>query len=105
VHRNGDLTEADGANHPRRLTGNLQRPLPSPARSTQIGARYIVSDKTANIVIGVVTAIWAGNVIVGMFGVAGYQPSEGINAIFTGIVGGAFALRARNRNGDGGDNK
>lgn len=66
--------------------------------------RYIVSDRTANIVIGVVTTIWAGNVIVGMLALNGYAPSEGINAIFTAIVGGAFALRARNRsNGDGGE--
>lgn len=64
----------------------------------------MVSDRTANIVIGVVTAIWAGNVLVGMIPATGYQPSEGINAIFTAIVGGAFALRARNRgNGDGGE--
>lgn len=62
-----------------------------------------MNDRTANIVIVVVTAIWAGNVIVGMVSVNGYQPSEGINAIFTAIVGGAFALRARNKsNGDGG---
>jgi len=63
-----------------------------------------VSDRTANIVIGVVTTIWAANVIVGMFGISGYQPTEGINAIFTAIVGGAFALRARSKgNGDGGE--
>lgn len=61
-----------------------------------------MTDRTANIVIGVVTTIWAGNVVAGMFALNGYQPSEGINAIFTAIVGGAFALRARNRNGDGG---
>lgn len=62
-----------------------------------------MNDKTANIVIGVVTAIWAGNVIAGMFQLNGYQPSEGINAIFTAIVGGAFAIRAR-RQGNGNTN-
>lgn len=63
-----------------------------------------MSDRTANIVIGVVTGIWAVNVLAGMVAFNGYQPSGGINAIFTTIVGGAFALRARNRgNGDGGE--
>lgn len=62
-----------------------------------------MTDRTANVVIGVVTTIWAGNVVAGMFAWNGYQPSEGINAIFTAIVGGAFALRARNRNSDGGE--
>lgn len=61
-----------------------------------------MSDRTANIVIGVVTTIWAGNVIVGMLAWNGYQPSAGINAIFTTIVGGAFALRARSK-GNGRD--
>lgn len=64
-----------------------------------------MTDKTATIVIYVVTAIWAGNVVVGMIPGSAYQPSEGINAIFTAVIGGAFALRARNRggNGDGGE--
>lgn len=63
-----------------------------------------MSDRTANIVIGVVTAIWAVNVLAGMASLNGYEPSAGVNAIFTTIVGGAFALRARNRgNGDGGE--
>lgn len=63
-----------------------------------------MSDRTANIVIGVVTAIWAGNVLVGMAAWNGYQPSAEVNAIFTLIVGGAFGLRARTKgNGDGGE--
>jgi hypothetical protein len=61
-----------------------------------------VDDRTATAVIRVVTAIWAVNVIFGMFEVGGYKPSESINAVFTGIVGGAFAVRAYATNKNGG---
>lgn len=60
----------------------------------------IISDTTANIIIGVVTSIWAGNIIAGMFEINDYQPSETINGIFMTIVGGAFVLRARSRGGE-----
>lgn len=56
-----------------------------------------MNDRTATVVIGVVTTIWAANVIAGMTQFQGYSPSESINGIFMAIVGGAFALRARNR--------
>lgn len=59
-----------------------------------------MTDRTATIVIAVVTTVWAGNIIAGMVALNGYQPSESINGIFMAIVGGAFALRARKRNGD-----
>lgn len=59
----------------------------------------ILSDRTANIIIGVVTSIWAANILAGMFEVNDYQPSESINGIFMTIVGGAFVLRARSRGG------
>lgn len=64
-----------------------------------------MNDKTANIVIGVVTAVWAANVVAGMASWNGYQPSEAINGVFTLIVSGAFALRARGKsnNNDGGE--
>lgn len=63
-----------------------------------------MSDRTATAVIGVVTTVWAGNIIAGMFQINGYTPSESLNGIFMAIVGGAFALRARSKgNGDGGD--
>lgn len=52
-----------------------------------------ISDRTANIITGVVTVVWVANVLGGMFQINGYQPSEGINTIFTVIVGGAFVLR------------
>lgn len=55
----------------------------------------MISDRTANIIIAVVTTIWASNMILGMFSINDYQPSEGVNAIFTGTVGLAFLMRAR----------
>lgn len=59
-----------------------------------------MNDRTATIVIAVVTTVWAGNIVAGMLAINGYQPSESINGIFMAIVGGAFALRARKRGGD-----
>lgn len=59
-----------------------------------------MSDRTANIVIGIVTAVWAGNILAGMFSVNGYEPSESINGVFMAIVGGAFALRAKAKSDD-----
>lgn len=63
----------------------------------------MLSDKTATVIISVVTAVWAGNIIAGVIALNGYRPSETVNGIFMAIVGGAFALRARNGNkpGDG----
>jgi uncharacterized membrane protein YeaQ/YmgE (transglycosylase-associated protein family) len=68
----------------------------------------MISDKTATIIIGVVTAIWALNILAAMFEFNNYQPSESINGIFMAVVGGAFALRHRSASGDkdkGGDHK
>lgn len=55
----------------------------------------MISDRTATIVIAVITVVWAGNIVAGMLRVNDYQPSESVNGIFMAIVGGAFALRAR----------
>jgi len=60
----------------------------------------VISDRMANWVIGVVLTMWAGNIIAGIFAINGYQPSEGINAIFTGTVGLAFMARARAKDRD-----
>lgn len=62
----------------------------------------MISDKTANTIIAVVTAVWVLNLVVGMFGFNGYEASEAINGIFMAIVGGAFALRAKNSDKSGG---
>lgn len=56
-----------------------------------------LSDRSANIIIGVVTAVWAGNIAAGMVQLNGYQPSEAINGIFLTIVGGAFVLRSKGK--------
>ena len=60
----------------------------------------MISDRTATVLIGVITAIWALNILAGMAQLNGYQPSESINGVFMAIVGGAFALRARGKSGD-----
>lgn len=59
----------------------------------------VISDKAANVIIGVVTTIWAANILLGMFEVRGWQPSTEINGIFMTIVGGAFIARARMKGG------
>lgn len=60
----------------------------------------MISDRTKTAVIGVVTVIWAGNILAGMFQLNGYQPSESINGIFLAVVGGAFALGAKSNKSD-----
>lgn len=65
----------------------------------------MISDKTATIVIAVVTTMWVLNLVVGMFGLNNYEPSESINGIFMAIVGGAFALRAKGGHGGGEEDK
>ena len=56
-----------------------------------------LSDRSANIIIGVVTAVWAANIVAGMVQLNGYQPSEAVNGIFLTIVGGAFVLRSKSK--------
>lgn len=63
----------------------------------------MISDRTANAIIAVVTAIWAGNILAGMLPALDHEPSESVNGIFMAIVGGAFALRARSRQGGDGE--
>lgn len=52
----------------------------------------MISDRTANIIIGVVTAVWAGGIVLGMVNPE-YRPDPFVNAIFSLIVGGAFGVR------------
>lgn len=63
----------------------------------------MISDRTRTIIIFVVTAVWAVNFLTGVV-VHDYKPSESINGIFMGIVGGLFALSARNKDKED-DNK
>lgn len=54
----------------------------------------MLSERTRTIIIFIVTAVWAANFAAGLW-IDGYEPSESINAIFMGIVGGLFAWGAR----------
>jgi uncharacterized membrane protein len=58
-----------------------------------------MTDRTATVVIYVVTGIWALNILAGMFAWNGYKPSTEINGIFMVVVGGAFVARTRARSG------
>lgn len=59
-----------------------------------------LSDRSANLIIGVVTVVWVANIVAGMVKFNGYQPSEAINGIFLTIVGGAFVLRQKGKDDD-----
>lgn len=59
----------------------------------------MISDRTRTIIIFIVTAVWAINFIAGV-AVHDYKPSESINGIFMGIVGGLFAISARSKDKD-----
>lgn len=61
----------------------------------------MISDRTANILIGVVTVMWAANLLAAMFKLNGYTSSESINGIFLLVVGGAFTYRYRAKAEDG----
>lgn len=52
------------------------------------------SERVRNVIIGVVTTVWAVNFAAGLL-VDDYTPDQAINAIFMAIVGGLFALGAR----------
>lgn len=59
----------------------------------------MISDRTRAVIIYIVTAIWAANFLAGVL-VETYKPSESINGIFMGIVGGLFAISARSKDKD-----
>ena len=54
----------------------------------------MISPRLADFVIVVVTIVWVASFIVSIFSGA-YKPDPQINVIFMGIVGGAFAIKAR----------
>lgn len=57
----------------------------------------MIDAKLKNAIIIVVTAVWALNFVAGL-ALPNYEPDQAINAIFMGIVGGLFALGARDKN-------
>lgn len=56
----------------------------------------MIDPKLKNVIISVVTAVWGINFVAGLIPQIEYEPDQAINAIFMGIVGGLFALGARN---------
>lgn len=65
----------------------------------------MLSDRGATAIIYLVSAIWAANMIVSMLPGSTYQPDPSIHGIFTVIVGGAFALRAKTDRKDNDDDR
>lgn len=63
----------------------------------------MIGDRTRTVIIAVVTTVWALNFTAGLV-VDDYKPSESINGIFMAIVGGLFALGARQSNNGGNKN-
>lgn len=62
----------------------------------------MIDSRLRNWIIIVVTAVWATNFVAGIIPQFEYQPDQAINAIFMGIVGGLFAMSAK-QGGDKGD--
>ena len=60
------------------------------------------SERVRNTIIAVVTTVWAVNFTAGL-AVEDYEPDQAINAIFMAIVGGLFAIGARNEKRGGDD--
>ena len=75
--------------------GGQGRPASSPKRDGEF-----LSNRSATVIIYVVTAIWAFNIVAGMFTFTGWQPSSEVNGAFMLIVGGAFVARARSKGGE-----
>lgn len=68
----------------------------------------MLSDRGASAIIYLVATIWGANMIVSMVPGSNYSPDPSIHGIFTVIVGGAFAVRAKVNSSDkdrGGDHK
>jgi hypothetical protein len=53
------------------------------------------SERVRNIIIAVVTTVWAVNFAAGLF-MPDYDPDPTIHAVFMSIVGGLLAIGARN---------
>lgn len=60
----------------------------------------MISDRTYTVVIGVVTTVWAINILAGITQFNDYHPPESINGVFMGIVGTAFLARNKSSSKD-----
>lgn len=65
----------------------------------------MIDPKLRSWIIGLVSAVWALNFVAGLIPQLKYEPDQAINAIFMAIVGGLFALGARDRRDDKHDDK
>lgn len=61
----------------------------------------MIGEKMRNWIIAVVTVVWAVNFMAGLLPQFAYEPDQAINGIFMAIVGGLFALGARERSRGG----
>lgn len=61
----------------------------------------MLSPRTTQIVVGLVSVVWAINFAAGIF-VHEYEADQAINGIFMAIVGGALALGSRKGKDGGG---
>ena len=59
----------------------------------------MISKRTANVLIFIVTGVWLVNFLAGVF-IDSYTPAESINGIFLAIVGGLFALKGQKSDDD-----
>lgn len=65
----------------------------------------MLSRKATVFVVGVVTAIWAVNIMAGII-LKDYEADQAVNGIFMAIVGGLLAAdRASRKNGKNGDDQ
>jgi hypothetical protein len=62
------------------------------------------SERVRNIIIAVVTTVWAVNFAAGLI-VPEYDPDPTIHAVFMSIVGGLLAIGARNDNSNSRNDK
>jgi hypothetical protein len=64
----------------------------------------VISRLTTTILAGVVTAIWAANIMADIFS-SGYEASDQVNGIFMAVVGGLIAASRTTGGGKGGGDK
>lgn len=53
-----------------------------------------MTDRAANVILGVVLAVWALNVVAAITKFRGYEGSESLNGLVTVAIGAAFTYRA-----------
>lgn len=64
-----------------------------------------MSDRAANVVLGVVLTVWAVNVLAAIVSFRGYEGSESLNGLVTTAVGAAFVYRAAKAKNEADDDR